>query len=119
MPETFTLEEARAALAELRPQLDRFVQVRADMIELQADLTDGRSSPLGGIPEAKAFQATLHDGLEAFARSGAEIKGWAPLLLDFPGERDGEAVLWCWLEAEPDIAWYHRATTGFAGRRRV
>jgi hypothetical protein len=28
-------------------------------------------------------------------------------------------VLWCWLEGEPDIAWYHRADCGFPGRRPV
>ena len=47
------------------------------------------------------------------------MKGFAPLLLDFPGERDGEPVLWCWLEGDDDIGWYHRLDTGFAGRRRV
>jgi hypothetical protein len=38
------------------------------------------------------------------------VKGFAPLLLDVPGERDGEPVLWCWLEGDEDIAWYHRPT---------
>ena len=47
------------------------------------------------------------------------MKGFAPLLLDLPGERDGVPVLWCWLEGDADIAWYHRLDTGFAGRRLV
>ena len=57
MPQMFTLDEARAAIATLKPRLDRFVRLRADLVELQAALTDGRSSNLGGLPEAKAFQA--------------------------------------------------------------
>jgi hypothetical protein len=57
--------------------------------------------------------------LERFAATGAAVKGFAPLLLDYPGERDGTAVLWCWIEGEPDIMWYHRADCGFAGRRPV
>jgi len=47
------------------------------------------------------------------------VKGFAPLLLDFPGEHDGEPVLWCWVEGEADIRWYHRADCGFAGRRPI
>ena len=47
------------------------------------------------------------------------MKGFAPLLLDLPGERDGEPVLWCWLEGDADIDWYHRLDMRFAGRRPV
>ena len=119
MPQTFTLAEARATLATLRPRLERFVRMRADLVDLQADLAGERRWTLGRFPEAKALQATLHAELEEFAKAGAEIKGWAPLLLDFTGWRAGEPVLWCWLEAEPDIAWYHRPASGFAGRRPV
>jgi len=25
--------------------------------------------------------------------------------------------LLCWLEGDPDLAWYHRVDLGFAGRR--
>jgi hypothetical protein len=28
-------------------------------------------------------------------------------------------VLLCWLESEPELAWYHRLDLGFAGRRRL
>jgi hypothetical protein len=27
--------------------------------------------------------------------------------------------MWCWLEGDEDIDWYHREDCGFAGRRRV
>lgn len=112
-----TLAEARALLAALRPRLAEFTGTRADFAELQVDLALGVPNALGGLPEAKALQARLHAELEYFAGSGAEVRGFAPLLLDFPGEYRGQPVLWCWLEGEPDIAWYHRADTGFAGRR--
>lgn len=113
------LAEARERLAALRSHLDAIVEVRADLIELRVDLETAGNSPLGGIAEAKACEARLHAELEAVHAAGAELKGWAPVLLDFPGERDGVDVLWCWLEGEPDIGWYHRADCGFAGRRRV
>jgi hypothetical protein len=113
------LVSARAALAELRPSLHRLLALRADLVELRADLKADGSSRLGGVAEAKALEARMYGELEQMARSGAQVKGWAPVLLDWPGERDGVPVLWCWLEGEPEIDWYHRLDCGFAGRRLV
>jgi hypothetical protein len=113
------LEEARAVIVRLRPRIDGFVAARADLAELKADLAAGRPSRHGGLPEAKGLEARLYADLEYFVAAGAQVKGFAPLLLDLPGERDGEPVLWCWLEGDESIDWYHRPDAGFAGRRRV
>ncbi len=115
----FTLDEARERLAKLRPLIDDVVARRADLAELRADITAGRESPLGRMADAKAWEAQLFAELEKFTETGCHVKGFAPLLLDWPGERDGEQVLWCWTEGEPDIAWYHRRDCGYAGRRPV
>jgi hypothetical protein len=115
----FTLDEARERLAKLRPVIDDVIARRADLAELRADITAGRVSPHGGMADAKASEARLFAELERFAETGCHVKGFAPLLLDWPGERAGEPVLWCWTEGEPDIGWYHRADCGFAGRRPV
>ena len=90
-----------------------------NLAELRADLAAGRGSPLGGMAEAKSLEARLYATLEEFNAAGAQVKGYAPVLLDFPGERDGRSVLWCWLEGEAELTWYHRADLGFAGRRRL
>jgi hypothetical protein len=113
------LDEARAVLAGLRARIDDFIIVRADLAELQADLAATGHSRFGGLADAKALEARLYADVEHFTEVGAEVKGFAPLLLDLPGERDGQPVLWCWLEGDTDIDWYHRLDTGFAGRRRV
>jgi hypothetical protein len=77
----------------------------------------GRALDYAVAVDAKALEARLFTYLEEFAQAGAQVKGFAPLLLDFPGERDGVPILWCWIEGDPDIMWYHRADCGFAGRR--
>jgi hypothetical protein len=115
----FTLDEARRELALLRPDLAELIALRADLAELQADLAADERSPLGGIAEAKALEARLYAAIERISGRGVHLKGYAPVLLDFPGERDGRAVLWCWLEGDGDIIWYHRADCGFPGRRPV
>jgi hypothetical protein len=114
-----TLDRARTLLAGLRPRIASFVAQRADLAELRADLGGGRASPLGGMPERKGLEARLHADLERVIAAGAQVRGVAPLLLDWPGERDGTPVWWCWLEGEDDIDWYHRRDCGFPGRRRL
>ena len=74
---------------------------------------------LGGLPELKAAQARLDELLSTLRTGDLQVKGIAPLLLDFPAELDGVPVLLCWLEGDRDLEWYHRADLGFAGRRRL
>jgi hypothetical protein len=111
----FTVGEARAEIARLRPVLDEIVTVRADMVELAS----GEPTPLGGLPERKAAEARLNELMTEVQATGAELKGIAPLLVDFPADRDGVPVLLCWLEGDTELGWYHRADLGFAGRRRL
>jgi len=115
----YTVDEARAVLASLRPVLDDVVVVRADAAELASAVQRGVASPLGGLPELKAAQARLDELLSLVAGEDLQIKGVAPLLLDFPAELDGVPVLLCWLEGDPELGWYHRADLGFLGRRRL
>ncbi|TWP50769.1 DUF2203 family protein [Lentzea tibetensis] len=115
----FTVSEARAELARLQPVLDELVSLRADAAELAAALQGGGSTELGGLPEWKAAQARLDELMESVQATGAELKGFAPLLVDFPADLDGVPVLLCWLEGDAELAWYHRTELGFAGRRRI
>ena len=116
----FTPAEARTELARLRPVLDELVVVRADMVELSAALTPGGTpTDLGGLPERKAAEARLNELMTEVQQTGAELKGVAPLLVDFPATLDGVPVLLCWLEGEAELGWYHRLDLGFAGRRRL
>jgi hypothetical protein len=113
------IDEARAMLAQVRPRLDELLVIRADLAELRADLAEHGTSRHGALADAKALEARLYAELEHLTGLGIQVKGFAPLLLDFPGELDAVPVLWCWLEGDPDLAWYHRLDTGFPGRRPI
>jgi hypothetical protein len=116
----FTPEQARTELARLRPVLEELIVVRADLVELTASRTAGGApTALGGLPEQKAAEARLNELMTEVQQTGAELKGVAPLLVDFPADLDGVPVLLCWLEGEAELAWYHRLDLGFAGRRRL
>ena len=114
----FTVEEARAELASLLPVLDEIVALRADAAELAVAIQlNGAPTELGGLPELKAAQARLDELMTTVQETGADLKGLAPLLVDFPADLDGVPVLLCWLEGDRELAWYHRLDLGFAGRR--
>ena len=117
MGRVYTVEQARAHLAALRPALDEIVVVRADAAELQAALQGGPPTDLGGLPELKAAQARLDELVSTVTEDAVQLKGIAPLLLDFPAEVDGEPALLCWLEGDAELGWWHRADLGFLGRR--
>jgi hypothetical protein len=115
--ELFTVAQARRVLEALRPTLDEIVRVRADAAELAAAVEGGAPTRLGGLPELKAAQARFDELLSSIAATDVQVKGIAPLLLDFPAEIEGVPVLLCWLEGDRELAWYHRTDLGFLGRR--
>jgi hypothetical protein len=119
MERLFTFAEARDLMPEVRARAAELITARADFVELQSALQAGTPSPLGGLPEAKALEARLSELLGWFQAQGLELKGIAPLLLDFPAELAGDRVLLCWLEGEAELRWYHRPEHGFAGRRPI
>jgi hypothetical protein len=110
----FTVAEAREALLELMPTLQRFITLRADAAELGSSI---RGQSLGGAMELHELNQRLESQMRTVQETGAQVKGWAPLLMDFPAFLDGENVLLCWLEGDLSLAWYHKAEVGFAGRR--
>ena len=117
---TYTVTEARALLIDLMPVLDEIVALRADVAELGTALRAGVPSRLGGLAELKAAQARVDELFTCVAGyDDIQLKGIAPLLLDFPAQLDGEQVLLCWLEGDTGLEWYHRIDLGFAGRRRL
>jgi hypothetical protein len=113
----FTVDEARALLAEIRGSLATFVAQRAAFAQLRWALDHEPASADGGMAELKALEARLDALLAALGDHGIQVKGIAPLLLDFPATLDGQSVLLCWLEGDDALAWYHRTELGFMGRR--
>jgi hypothetical protein len=115
----FTLDEARGLVPEVLSRAAELVAVRADLVDLRTALDRAVSSPLGALPEAKGLEARLSELLSWFPEQGLDVKGVAPLLVDFPARLNGETVLLCWLEGEHGLGWYHKPEHGFAGRRVI
>ncbi|MGE5675031.1 MAG: DUF2203 domain-containing protein [Mycobacterium leprae] len=48
---------------------------------------------------------------------GGDLKGG--YLVDFPGQIEGQDVLFCWKPGEPRILWYHSCNEGLVGRKPI
>ena len=130
-PRYFTLEEANAALDELRPVAEQMVAKRRELVDAQ-----GRRAALGAQVGANGGDLTPSDFAEAdeeleraaseLARcveriqaEGVLVKDLDQGLLDFPALRGDEEVLLCWHVGEHEIAYWHGLEEGFAGRKPI
>ena len=129
MERLFTLEEANAAVAELRPVVAEMVEHGRALAVAQrrqrALVT--RIAGNGGDMQPSDLQelaATIQQEADAVAAcaeridaAGAQIKSLEEGLLDFPSLRGDEVVLLCWKLGEDDIRHWHGVDEGFAGRK--
>ncbi|MFM7718781.1 MAG: DUF2203 domain-containing protein [Actinomycetota bacterium] len=116
----FTVAEAEVALAAIRPRLPDIRDARRTMLETAERVRGAVESDGGGHHPGAGYrsaQQLLAREVEKVAREGVLLRDVDPALLDFPAERDGEAVFLCWREPEPAIAWWHPVDAGFGGRR--
>jgi hypothetical protein len=125
----FTLEEANAAVAELRPVVARMVEHGRALAEAQraqrrlvtriaGNGGDLQPSDLRELAETIQREAdAIGVCAEEINAAGAQIKSLEEGLLDFPSRRGGEAVLLCWKLGEDDIRYWHGLEEGFAGRK--
>jgi hypothetical protein len=125
----FTPEEANAALAGVRPLVERMVahrQAHASALDRQEQLESRIRGNGGDIPPATLAEAAAEVEREArelarivdeIGEHGAQVKDLDEGLIDFPALRQGETVLLCWKLGEDAIRYWHRVEDGFAGRR--
>ncbi len=125
----FTPVEANAALAKVRPLVERMVSHRrahVEALERQEALKGRIRGNGGGIPPAQLADAAANVEHEAselarvideIVEYGVEVKDLDEGLIDFPALRRGEIVLLCWKLGEDEILYWHGIEDGFAGRQ--
>src|SRR5436190_13045629 len=122
----FTLEEANAAVVELRPVVERMVehgrklagaqrQQRELVTRIAGNGGDMQPSDLRELAETIQGEA---DAIAVCAQeidaAGAQIKSLEEGLLDFLSRREGEQILLCWKLGEDEIRFWHGVDEGFA-----
>lgn len=119
----FTVAEAQAALADVRPKLQEMVDLKTACDKKGYDVH--RHQYFGGMgPNGqKAFPPEM-ERLAALAfelnEMGIEIKDLNRGLIDFPHKRaNGKIVFLCYLLGEPEIVAWHTIEGGFQGRKSL
>jgi hypothetical protein len=117
----FTLDQANALLPRLRPLLERLQEVQGRLAdrELLQRLRTAAAGNGGGVAARQAMSTG-----DEFGRITAEIESLGVVvrdpssgLVDFPAERDGQAVFLCWRVGEDEVGHWHDRDSGFMGRQ--
>jgi len=114
-PRFWTVDEARAAIPELRELLQGLKHAAnlASRVRSNGHATLGRTEEQVGGGSASGDIQPVLDELE---RKGIILRDPARGLVDFPAVHLGRVVHLCWQLGENDLGWWHFPDAGFAGR---
>jgi len=123
----FSLDDANALIPQLELVMEKMQRLGMKVREEIATLARERGQP--GLPDLSTQQVLrlrpplrplfeeMAQAVQEIEKYGCYFKGLELGLVDFPAELGGEIVELCWQYGEKEIAFYHRRTEGFAGRR--
>ncbi len=118
----FTLEEARAALPQVKALMEQAQHARTALMAARPELWPvlRKAATNGGnrsASRALAHYRALEAGIKGIQALGVVVKDVDQGLVDFIGTRDGREVYLCWRYGEEELEFWHELDTGFAGRR--
>jgi len=123
----FSLDDANALIPQLELVMEKMQRLGMKVREEVATLARERGQL--GLPDLSTQQVLrlrpplrplfeeMAQAVQEIEKYGCYFKGLELGLVDFPAELGGEIVELCWQYGEKEIAFYHRRTEGFAGRR--
>ena len=133
-PGEWTVEDARAALADVRIRLDVARRHLEAMRAAEEQLNDlrivhGEQVLAAASPGHREFRSyweayhaargALEQALLGLSQIGVEVKDVAQGLVDFRGRVGDTQAYLCWRSGEETVEFWHPLDEGFAGRRRL
>lgn len=122
----YTLNEARATLAEVVPLLEelRDLKARLDTARVELEHINPAMRSNGHGMKAMVLEremtesaARIVERASMISGLGIEVKDLDQGIIDFPALRDGRVIFLCYRLGEPDIQFWHEIDGGFAGRQ--
>lgn len=117
----FTVEQANASLATVKPLLQKLRDARDLLTDEEAHevLSDAAPGNGGGEPGTQVGEAFLEVRrlLLALQEAGIVVRDIDRGLIDFPTIIDGREVYLCWELGEDEVAFWHELDAGYRGRR--
>ena len=123
---SYSLDEARALLPEIRATLLQLAFERRRYAEAHAMLhdqsgddgdSDERLVSRPAQAELQAVRDGMHALMEHLEARGVQVRDLDEGLVDIPTTRDGEPAWFCWRLSDPELAFWHTTREGFANRK--
>jgi hypothetical protein len=126
----YTVRQANDRLPELTRLLLHLQEEGRKLAEAHGEQVALRQKIRGNGHNVEERQATLNkseapieeslrQGVEQLASWNIQVKDLERGLVDFPALREGRTVFLCWELGEPEVAFWHETTTGYASRQPV
>ena len=113
----FTPADARKTLPLVKNIVRDILNTTREMRLIAEEINDG----IGNDHRIKKLAAEVTGFLSELEEIGCFYKDtkFQIGLVDFPAMIDGEEVYLCWRSDENDILYYHKADTGYSGRKLI
>jgi hypothetical protein len=135
----YSIDDANARLADLRPLLERLRAQRADLVQLRdlaverINAVEAREEAPAGRPgggqrpdddeELRRIRMRMQGIVDQMQAAVTQIDAWGITLrdiesglVDFPALASGRQVWLCWRLGEDAVDWWHELSTGFDSR---
>ena len=120
----FTLDEANAIAAMIRPLLGEILEIRREILAMRPSVWPvvEKAAGNGGSKDASIlaheFQR-MDELVREIMATGAELKDLNSGLVDFLALCDEREVYLCWRYDENEIQYWHELDAGFLGRQSI
>lgn len=120
----FTLQEARAALPEVKRLMQRVQKARQEILRLRPDVWPAlrKAAHNGGNVAAGEMLEHFHHleaGVKGIMNMGILVKDIDSGLIDFLSLRNDREVFLCWQYGEDELNYWHELNAGYRGRQPI
>lgn len=121
----FTPQEASKLLSDIKPKIKELIEKKKVVAKLHKEiekynLFGFRTAEVAGkAAELDALVEDMTRKVSELEDLGVEVKDLDYGLVDFPAERYGESVVLCWRYGEPEVAFWHKPSEGYNGRKSL
>jgi hypothetical protein len=117
------LPELSRVLTELRDHAQQLASLKTRESEVKKKVrSNGYHNPGEDTMVASIttnVEEGVNEGINQLNEWNIELKDVSEGLVDFPAMHEGRTVFLCWKLGEPEVAFWHEISSGFAGRQAI
>ena len=117
----YSIAEANALLPHLAPTLVELREKyeRAEIARREITVAAAGNGGSHQRDELNRVVARVDELIDRLREWDIELRDLSTGLVDFPSIVEGDDAFLCWRLGEPEVAWWHRPSEGFRGRKHL